>query len=96
MEVVINGTEIETEEDLHKTMAKVLDLGPYYGRNLAALWDRLTTDVDRPLNLLWIDSAHSRAKLGEERFANIVTLLKDVEQQDEQLGYENRFSFELS
>ncbi|EOG8017508.1 barstar family protein [Enterobacter ludwigii] len=26
-----------------------LDFVPYYGRNLDALWDRLSTDVERPV-----------------------------------------------
>ncbi|MCK6885045.1 barstar family protein [Enterobacter roggenkampii] len=30
-------------------MSASLDFGPYYGRNLDALWDRLSTDVERPV-----------------------------------------------
>jgi ribonuclease inhibitor len=45
--VVIDGREVRTEADLHRILERPLELGEYYGRNLAALRDRLLTDVPR-------------------------------------------------
>lgn len=44
-EVVIDGSQIVQEADLHRTLAAQLEFGDYYGRNLAALCDRLLASV---------------------------------------------------
>lgn len=95
MQVVLNGSEIETEADVHTVLAGALDFGPHYGNNLVALWDRLSTDVERPVKVLWLDAAQSQKALGDELFERIVRLMKDVEEQDESYGWEDRFSLEL-
>ncbi len=51
--VQLDGTQIRTEADFHRHVAALLDFGPYYGHNLDALWDRLSTDVPRPVHLIW-------------------------------------------
>lgn len=43
MEVNINCGYITDEESLHKIFARALQLPPYYGANLDALYDCLTT-----------------------------------------------------
>ncbi|GAX45868.1 Barstar [Tolypothrix sp. NIES-4075] len=57
MKVEIKGNKIFTINDFHRQIAKLLDLEPYYGNNFNALWDSLTTDVERPVSLIWLDSA---------------------------------------
>ncbi|MCI9331737.1 MAG: barstar family protein [Oscillibacter sp.] len=41
-EVVLDGLELETPEDIHDLFAGTLALPEYYGRNLDALFDCLT------------------------------------------------------
>ncbi len=41
-EVILDGLEIETVEQVHDRFAHALDLPDYYGRNLDALFDCLT------------------------------------------------------
>lgn len=72
MKITLLGNAIKTEQDLHRTLADNLDFGPYYGNNLAALWDRMTTDVERPFEIVWKDSAVSKAAMGEKLFEKIV------------------------
>ncbi|MBF6467836.1 barstar family protein [Nocardia beijingensis] len=60
MRVTIDGARIRTDADLHRALWAPLDFGPYYGRNLNALWDRLTTDVERPVEIVWKNSGTSR------------------------------------
>lgn len=93
MEVILQGDAIKSEYDLHRTLAEELDFGPYYGANLAALWDRLTSDVERPVRLIWKNAASSQAALGEVLFAKITKLFRDVEQQDRDFGRTEVFTF---
>ena len=93
MDITLHGSRIKSESDLHQVLSEKLDLGPYYGRNLAALWDRLTTDVARPVRMIWKDADLSRAGMGDEVFARIVSLFRDVEQQDLDFGRSEMFTF---
>jgi len=47
--IILDGTKIQTEQDFHKLLSGLLNFGSYYGNNLDALWDRLSTDVERPI-----------------------------------------------
>ena len=48
-EIRIVGAEVRTELDVHRSLERQLEFGEYYGRNVAALRDRLLTDVPRPV-----------------------------------------------
>ncbi|WP_306324805.1 barstar family protein [Streptomyces venezuelae] len=52
MRIAIDGTRIGSQADLHRFLAGPLGFGPYYGHNLNALWDRLSRDVERPVDRL--------------------------------------------
>ncbi|WP_442945514.1 barstar family protein [Nocardioides sp. CCNWLW239] len=82
MEVVIEGDQIVDLDKLHRVLAEALDFGPYYGRNMSALWDRLTTDVERPVDLVWRHSEQSRLAIGDEAYGRIRSLLLEVEEMD--------------
>jgi ribonuclease inhibitor len=90
--VEIDGATIRTESDLHEFLSRALDFGPYYGANLGALWDRLSTDVERPIEIVWKESELSRMALGENRFEKIRDLLLRVQSQDKSFGWSERFS----
>jgi ribonuclease inhibitor len=92
MRVEINGAEIRSVEDVHAALDRALDFGPYYGGNLSALWDRLTTDVERPVELVWSQSEVSRQALGNVDFERIRDLLIRVQEQDLESGQDDRFS----
>ena len=55
MEIVIEGSEIESREQFHELLKERLDFPEYYGKNLDALWDVLTGYVEYPLTLVWRD-----------------------------------------
>ncbi|QGV77289.1 barstar family protein [Streptomyces ficellus] len=92
MEVVIEGAVIRSAPDFHRFLAQALDFGPYYGANLSALWDRLTTDVERPVEIVWKDAHLSRAAFGENVFDQIRDLLLRVQEQDRANDESKRFS----
>jgi len=93
MEIILNGDEIKSESDLHRLLAEKLGFGPYYGANLAALWDRLTTDVERPVRLIWTNAHLSKTAMGDSLFAKIVSLFRDVEKQDRDFERHESFLF---
>lgn len=92
MRVIIDGALIRSESDLHDALARQLDFGPYYGRNLHALWDRLSTDVPRPVEIVWEDSETSRVLLGTDEFEKIKSVLVRVMDQDKSLELSEKFT----
>ncbi|MFC0550616.1 barstar family protein [Planotetraspora thailandica] len=95
MRVVVDGRQVRSEADFHRLLAVPLDFGPYYGHNLDALWDRLSTDVERPVELVWTHWEESRANLGTEVFDKICSILTRVQAQDAEWNWRERFTFEL-
>lgn len=95
MRVVIPGDEVRTEQHFHAVLVRQLEFGDSYGWNLAALRDRLLTDVPRPIHLIWEDSDASRRALGEESFQSIIDVLQAVDDQDRGFGWDDRFEFTL-
>lgn len=92
MRVEIDGGAIRSERDLHDFLSRALDFGPYYGASLGALWDRLSTDVERPVEIVWKGSELSKVALGESEFEKIRDLLLRVQSQDQSFGWTDRFS----
>jgi ribonuclease inhibitor len=95
MDVIIEGSQVSSELDLHRTLERQLEFGDYYGRNLAALRDRLLADVPRPVSLMWRDSELSRSQLGDELFSRIWAILEEVAEQDRSFGWEDRFEYRM-
>lgn len=93
MIVVIDGNAIRSERDLHDFLHAELRFGDFYGYNPAALWDRLTADVERPIQIIWENSAQSRLVLGDATFKSYVKLFTDVAAQDAECALEERFEF---
>lgn len=94
MNIEIDGALIKSERDFHATLAIALKLSNYYGANLDALWDTLSTDIERPICLVWKNSSSSQAALGD-KFDLIVDILKRVEKQDIDWGLSERFELRL-
>ncbi|EOF4704644.1 barstar family protein [Klebsiella oxytoca] len=55
----------------------MLNFGYYYGSNLDALWDRLSTDVERPVKIIWLHSELSRFVL-REPFDKIIMIFERI------------------
>ena len=88
----IDGHNIQSEADFHKEIARALSFGPYYGKNLNALWDVLSRDIARPITLVWKNSDASQKNMPVE-FEKIVNLLRDVEKDDVVYDESERFKF---
>jgi len=93
MNVILDGLSIQSEDDFHDAIENAFDLPGWYGRNLDALWDVLTGMVERPVNLIWMNSEMSSIRL--QRYEKIVGLMKDVADRDIALGRISKFEFNL-
>jgi ribonuclease inhibitor len=71
------GKAIRSVEEFYDEVARELHFPDHFGRNLDALWDVLTTDIEGPVELVWEDSADSRKSMGKD-FEKISSLLQDV------------------
>lgn len=70
-------TDIHSLDRLYDELARQLDFPPHFGRNLDALWDVLTSDVEGPLEIVWENPELSRASLGDE-YPRLVALLEEA------------------
>jgi ribonuclease inhibitor len=74
--IVISGDRVDTLDDIYDEVERQLTL-PYFGRNLDALWDVLTREIEGPVEILWRESDVSRARLGPD-FDRLTALLREV------------------
>ena len=96
MQADLDGKQILTLEAFHQQIAEALDFGLHYGRNLNALWDMLSGDVERPAHLVWHEAAVSRAGLGPEAFDMVIEVLRSAQEEDASMGRQARFTFALA
>jgi ribonuclease inhibitor len=78
--VKLPGNSISSLDEFYDQIARKLRFPDYFGRNLDALWDLLTTDVKGPVELVWEDAEASKKFMGRD-FEKIAALLKDVEKE---------------
>ena len=48
-----DGNLIENEKEFYVCLAKQIDMGDYFGKNLDALYDSLSRNVERPVHIQW-------------------------------------------
>lgn len=80
--VKLAGKSIRSLDEFYDEIAKKLRFPDYFGRNLDALWDVLSTDVKGPVELIWEDSEASKKSMGKD-FEKVSALLKDAEKERE-------------
>ncbi|MCS7464811.1 barstar family protein [Paenibacillus doosanensis] len=78
--IILDGTKIETREQLHAVLKQSLALPDYYGNNLDALWDCMTGWVQMPLTVRWLHFEESEKKLGDYSRL-LLQLLEQAEQE---------------
>jgi Barstar, RNAse (barnase) inhibitor len=77
---VLNGLKIHSLDDLYAQLEKRLSLPAYFGRNLDALWDVLSADVEGPFKIVWKHGDASKKFMGRD-FNRAVKLLRDLEKE---------------
>ena len=76
----LNGSAIHSLDDLYDQLARQLTLPPHFGRNLDALWDLLSTDLEGPFEICWKHTAESKKFMGRD-YARAIKLLRDLEKE---------------
>ncbi len=72
---VLDGTVILSVKAFYDEIAKVMPLPDYFGRNLDALADVLTTDVEGPFEIIWEHALISKKAMKGD-YAKIAAMLK--------------------
>jgi len=94
MRLQIDGENVKTEQDFHSVFSKFLGIQNYYGNNLHALWDVLSTGVERPFHIDWNHSDISIDCLGNT-FFQIVEIFEKTRCQDEKYGWKDKFTYQI-
>jgi ribonuclease inhibitor len=90
-EVRIDGSKYDNIREIHKLIGKEFDW-PYYGHNLDALWDVLTTE-EKPFTIRWINVEESKRRIGKD-CTSMLDILKEIADKDsEKLPKDKRFIF---
>ena len=74
------GREIRSLEEFYDVISLKLSLPSHFGRNLDALWDVLTTDLEGPVEIIWEESTVSKRAMGPI-YDRISALLKGVQKE---------------
>lgn len=78
----LNGNTIGSLDDLYDRMSTLIDLPKHFGRNLDALWDVLSTDVEGPFEIIWKHADNSKKLMGKN-FDRAVKMLQELEKERE-------------
>ena len=62
--LVIDGSDIQSEDDFHRFLAGHPKMPTFYGKNRYALRDAITGLIERPFSILWFNADHSEAAFG--------------------------------
>ena len=76
----LNGKTIGSLDDLYDRISILIDLPEHFGRNLDALWDVLSTDVEGPFEIIWKNAHDSKKSMGKD-FDRVLKLLRDLEKE---------------
>ncbi|MBZ9607630.1 barstar family protein [Clostridium estertheticum] len=74
--IVLDGKDFTNMEQLHLIFKSALNLPDYYGKNLDALWDCLTGEIELPLTVVWSNFQDSKTNLGDYADKTLQLLLK--------------------
>jgi len=67
-------------DDLYDQLSQQLSLPEHFGRNLDALWDVLSADVEGPFEIVWKHADDSRKAMGPD-FDRGLKVLKELEEE---------------
>ncbi|WJG07962.1 barstar family protein [Aliiglaciecola sp. LCG003] len=75
--IIIDGKDFKNEQEFHKLIKIKMDFPDYYGENLDALWDCLTSEIEQPISITWVNFKDSLELLGDDA-VNIASTFEDA------------------
>ncbi len=76
----LNGRDIRSLDDLYDQLSSRLSFTEHFGRNLDALWDALSTDIEGPFEIEWKHAKDSKKAMGKD-FDRAVKLLQELQKE---------------
>lgn len=73
----LDGNAIRSMNALYDEISRTIPLPDYFGRNLDALADVLSTDIEGPFEIIWEHAAVSKKHMKSD-YTKIVTMLKRI------------------
>ncbi len=74
---VLDGKAVRSPDRFYEEISARLSFPDHFGRNLDALWDVLSTDIEGPIEVVWEDADISRDAMGRD-FGRILGVLRKV------------------
>jgi ribonuclease inhibitor len=74
----LDGRTIGSLDELYRQLSVRLAMPEHFGRNLDALWDVLSTDVEGPFEIEWKRADDSKKSMGKD-FDRALKLLRKLE-----------------
>lgn len=71
----LDGRDIQSLSDLYDRLAGGLAFPAHFGRNLDALWDVLSTDIEGPFEIIWKHADESKKMMGRD-YSRVVKLFE--------------------
>jgi ribonuclease inhibitor len=75
---IMDGRVIGSLDDLYDQVTENLKFPEHFGRNLDALQDVLSVDIEGPIDLVWEHADLSRKSMSKE-FDRVVKILRKLE-----------------
>ena len=95
MLVEIDGAKVEAERDVLAALREQLFPDRGFGWNRSSLLDALSTDVPRPVTIVWKHCRLSAERLGPFVFGELCALLASIAAQDVEWQLEDRLEVHL-
>lgn len=77
---MLNGRMVSSLDDLYDQISSRLGLPEHFGRNLDALWDVLSADVEGPFEIVWKHAEDSKKMMGKD-FGRVLKLLHELKKE---------------
>ena len=84
--IILNGQKMTSAEETHQYLQHKLNFPDYYGSNLDALWDMLTT-ISGPAYIRLIETDAMKKNLGEYA-DSILNVFVEAAEENDQLIFE--------
>jgi len=75
---VLDGKEVRSLDRFYEEIARQLRFPGHFGRNLDALWDVLSADIEGPVEVVWRNADSSREAMGPD-FERVLRVLREVD-----------------
>lgn len=74
---------IHSLAQVYDCLEEAFSLPEYFGRNFDALYDCLSTDVEGPFEIRWVNYEQAACHLGEDAVEALLNIFEDIQMERE-------------